>query len=247
MRLTVMSDYHTDVHEAVKCARAVSSLSVRSGEAGCDGGSEKGAVVNDGPGSGPQDGNERATARRLLACGLEPPSGTRSIASRRRRGPRAPHLDHRRAGRRQDLAGARACSPLATLLGMGARRFDEGHDSTRLPAIDRPFIGRAHGRGPRAGTSAAALDRCTTTTSTAGAGCWSSMKPIAGPRSCGTKSRPSSINRVGRVGSRPWSFWAIRSWFGRSPLADSAALRPACVSIFTCRRSISTKHASCWY
>jgi hypothetical protein len=55
--------YHTDVHTAVKFARTVPQQSVRQGGADCDGGSEKGAVVNDGPGSGPKVGNERATAR----------------------------------------------------------------------------------------------------------------------------------------------------------------------------------------
>ena len=142
-------------------------------------------------------------------------------------GPGAPHPDHRRAGCRQDLAGAPACSPLASLVELDAHRFDEGDDGTRLPAIDRPFAGRPLVGRPRGRTSAAALDPCTTTTSTAGAGCWSSMKPIVVPRSSGTKSRPSSINRVGGAGSRPSWFWAIRSWFGRSPLAGSAASHPA--------------------
>ena len=179
-----------------------------------------------------------------------------AVSSRRRaldrlraaveRGPGAPHLDHRRAGRRQDLAGAPACSPLAILVAVDPRRLDKGDDGTRLPAIDRSFAGPAPVGEPRGRTSTAALDSCTTTTSTDGAGCWSSMKPIAARRSSGTKSRPSSINRVGRAGSRRSSFWAIRSWFGALATRGFGgfASSVACF-IFTCRRSISTKHASC--
>ena len=67
---------------------------------------------------------------------------------------------------------------------------------------------------------------CTTTPSTDGAGCWSSTKPIAGRRSSGTRSRPSSINRVGRAGSRPSLFWAIRSWFAHLATRDFGGFAP---------------------
>ena len=78
--------------------------------------------------------------------------------------------------------------------------------------LDRPCPGPAPVRPPRDGPHRGCRRSCTTTPSTAGAGCWSSTKPIAARRSSGTRSRPSSINSAGRVGSRPWSFWARPSW-----------------------------------
>ena len=103
---------------------------------------------------------------------------------------------------------------------VGARRPDSGDERPRLPALDRPFAGRARVRTASGRHERGCTRPLQDEAPTAGAGCWSSTKPIAAPRSSGTRSRPSSINRVGRAGSRRWSFWATRSWPARSPRAS---------------------------
>ena len=68
-------------------------------------------MVSDGPRSGPEDGNEPSGREVMTRRSRSPAAVGHSIACEppSKAGQAQPHPDHRRAGRRQDLAGGPAC------------------------------------------------------------------------------------------------------------------------------------------
>ena len=205
-------------------------------------------MVSDGPRSGPEDGNERAAAR--LTRPLAVSSRRRALDRLRaavEAGRSGRHPDHRRAGCRQDLAGGPACWPLASRV---AQRLHV--DLTRaMTALDfLQLIGHSLGLplAERLGAARARLHSVLHDDDVDGR----RWLLVVDEAHRGSPVVWDEIQALVNQSGRPGGFAALVV-LGDTDLARALATRGfggfavqrGCF-IFTFRRSISTKHASCW-